>query len=150
MFFQNVTLRLCFSARLISHANLSPDYCLMLLLLKNTLAFSSLLGALCEASCGWRFASFYFSVFSVSRWFNCIFGGCLPHHCQSEMCKMHAAGHSRISTALVPFQRHQPSQPPCKNVNSADLAELPARHFSGKSAKIAQTANQKATPTRIA
>jgi hypothetical protein len=37
----------------------------------------------------------------------------------------------------VSIQRHQLSHPPTQNVNSAALAERPARQFSGKSAQSA-------------
>jgi len=43
-------------------------------------------------------------------------------------------GHTRASHGT---QRHQPSQPPCKSVNSVALAELPACHFSGCIAQFA-------------
>ncbi len=53
MFFQNVTHCLFFSAKLISPANLAIGYFLISLQLKNTLGFSYVLGALCEACYEW-------------------------------------------------------------------------------------------------
>jgi hypothetical protein len=47
------------------------------------------------------------------------------------------------SAANAPIQRHQPSQPPTQNVNSAVSPELPASHFGGSNAKYAKSANQK-------
>jgi hypothetical protein len=49
------------------------------------------------------------------------------------------------SSALVSFQRHQPSIPPHKNVDSAVSPLLPACHFSGNFAQIANFAVTTAT-----
>jgi len=42
------------------------------------------------------------------------------------------------SAALVLFQRHQPSDPPCKIVDSAGHSRIPASHFGGNCAKSAK------------
>jgi hypothetical protein len=47
---------------------------------------------------------------------------------------------AELPAAKVSFQRHQPEQPPCKIVNSADCSLLPASHFSGNYAKSAKFA----------
>lgn len=61
----------------------------------------------------------------------------LPHiRCDGiDICN--AADTREQSTANAPFQRHQPGHPPDKNFNSVAVAELPARHFSGLYAQIA-------------
>jgi len=48
--------------------------------------------------------------------------------------------------ALVSFQRHPPSQPPCKNVNSAAFPVLPACHFSGKIAFLCNKKDEHVFP----
>ncbi len=67
----------------------------------------------------------------------CIFGDFLPHiRCDStDICD--AADIRESSAANAPFQRHQPSQPPAQNVDSAASPVLPACHFSGSIANSA-------------
>jgi len=43
-----------------------------------------------------------------------------------------AVAFSLKSAANAPFQRHQPSQPPDKNANSAPCSLTSASHFGGK------------------
>ncbi|MCA0457302.1 MAG: hypothetical protein LCI00_25245 [Chloroflexi bacterium] len=59
-----------------------------------------------------------------------------------------AADTREPSAALVSFQRQPPSLLPTQNVNSADVREHPASHFSGKYAKNANFVNQKRRPFR--
>ncbi len=53
----------------------------------------------------------------------------------------HAADIREHVAALVLFQRHQPSLPPCKIVNSAGSPVLPATHFGGCIAQFATRAS---------
>ncbi len=115
MFFQNVTHCLLDSAKLF----LSCCYSASESLCHNSLYF---LCVLCV------------SVVKTHLHFRRITPSVPQPHCQYWQ----AADIREPSAALAPFQRIEPNQPPCKNVNSADTRELPACHFSGKYAKFAK------------
>jgi len=67
-------------------------------------------------------------------------------YCRTTTAAAQTAKNARValaesSAALVSFQRHQPGFPPHKMADSAVSPVLPARHFSGLSAKIVQFEN---------
>jgi hypothetical protein len=61
----------------------------------------------------------------------CIFGGFLPRIRCNEIHNLHAVALTEPSAAFVSFQRHQPSQSPHKNVDSAVGSRVPTCHFGG-------------------
>ena len=80
----------------------------------------------------------------------CIFGSLLPHIHRNGSANCAAADIQEPSAALVSFQRYQPGQPPCKNVNSADCSLTSASHFGGFYANYAVcviSSNQKRRPS---
>jgi hypothetical protein len=56
------------------------------------------------------------------------------------MAELSAVASAGTSADNLSIQRHQPGDPPTQNVNSADTARLPARHFSGSFAICAEFA----------
>ncbi|MEZ4671749.1 MAG: hypothetical protein R3E39_27920 [Anaerolineae bacterium] len=58
-----------------------------------------------------------------------------PHCCVTSD---DAAAMSEPTAALTTLQRHAPSLPPAKSVNSAPIRELPARQCSGNLPQPAQ------------
>ena len=77
--------------------------------------------------------SAFFSVFFVSLWLNLSlhFRRISPSQPHQYCQYWRAADIREHVAAFVPFQRHQPSFPPRKFVNSAGSPVLPARHFGG-------------------
>jgi hypothetical protein len=78
--------------------------------------------------------------FSTTLRFNCIgivlqrymhFRRIIPSLTLQRHTNWHAVAFSLTSAALASFQWPQPSQPPCKNVNSAVSPLTPACHFGG-------------------
>ncbi len=90
--------------------------------------------------------SAFFSVFSVSLWlialyFSLHFRRIAPSRPLHQHKIRTAADTAEPAAAPVSFQRHQPSIPPTKNINSAPSSLTAARHFSGFIAQFAVNVN---------
>ncbi len=125
MFFQNVTLRLStcvmlFLNRYSGWVNAMILSAVSLRLRASVLKilFALIFAPLLPCDFALRFLNLHFRRQSP------LYPLCNCTNCPAVAC-------SRPPAALVSFQRHQPCFPPTQNVNSAPLAELPARHFGG-------------------